>query len=216
MSPSSRPKRMTCLPSKYNDYVNSDTIVQQLLTLDNDELNIPLAESSPFFVVVHSLASSDAILCSVDDDEASDPQTITEAKRSKYRTDWLSTIHKELESLKTKGVYEEVSSLPRDCKAVQCKWVLQFTHQRDKDGTISRFKARLVTKGFTQIPGQDFTFTFAPVACWDSIRSLLCIVTLRDYEIRQLDVKTAYLNGPLDEEIYMRAPNWFSSTIPFW
>jgi hypothetical protein len=126
MSSSSRPKRTTHLPSKYNDYVNSDTIVQQLLTLDNDKLDIPLAESSPFFAVVHSLASSDAILCSVNDDEASDPHTIAKAKRSRYWTDWLSAIHEELESLKTKGVYEEVSTLPRDRKAVRCKWVLHI------------------------------------------------------------------------------------------
>jgi hypothetical protein len=134
-SSASRPKRTTHLPSKYDDYVDSDTIVQQLLTLDNDELEIPLAESSPFFAVVHSLASSDAILYSVDDNDASDPHTIAEAKRSKYWTNWLSAIHEELKSLKTKGVYEEVSSLPRDRKAVQCKWVLHI--KRDKDGTIS-------------------------------------------------------------------------------
>jgi hypothetical protein len=212
-----RPKRDKRVPSRFNDYVDSDTIVQQLLCLDDSdsELAFPLDEQSSFFSVVHSLASTDAILCSLHDDDASDPQTIAEAKRSKYWTNWLSAIHEELESLKTKGVYEEVSSIPRDRKAVQCKWVLHI--KRDKDGTISRFKARLVAKGFTQIPGQDFTFTFAPVARWDSIRSILCIAALRDYEIRQLDVKTAYLNGPLEEEIYMRAPDGFVSTRkPFW
>ena len=111
-------------------------------------------------------------------------------------------------------MYEEVSSVPQDCKAVQCEWVLHI--KRDKDGTISCFKARLVAKGFTQIPGQDFTFTFAPIARWESIHSLLCIATIHDYEIHQLDVKTAYLNGPLKEDIYMRAPDGFSSTKPFW
>ena len=213
---SSRPKRNTRLPLKFKDYVDSDVIVQQLLCLDNDdcELDFPIEEESPFFSVLHSLASTDAILSSLRDDDEADPQTIADAKRSKYWTDWLSAIHEELESLKTKDVYEEVSTVPPDCKPVQCKWVLHI--KRDKDGTISRFKARLVAKGFTQIPGQDFTFTFAPVARWDSIRTLLCIATLHNYEIRQLDVKTAYLNGPLEEEIYMRAPDGFSSTKPFW
>jgi hypothetical protein len=88
--------------------------------------------------------------------------------------------------------------------------------KRDKDGTISRFKARLVAKGYTQIPGQDFTFTFAPVAHWDSIRTLLSIATTNDYEIRQLDVKTAYLNGPLDEEIYLKPPDGFCNPSTFW
>jgi hypothetical protein len=78
--------------------------------------------------------------------------------------------------------------------------------KRDQNGQISRFKARLVAKGFTQVFGQDFTFTFAPVARWESIRSILCIATLNDYELRHIDVKTAYLNAPLQEEIYMVAP----------
>lgn len=78
--------------------------------------------------------------------------------------------------------------------------------KRNKDGDISRFKGRLVAKGFTQVFGQDFTFTFAPVARWESIRSLLCIATLNDFELRHIDVKNAYLNAPLEEEIYMIAP----------
>jgi hypothetical protein len=177
-----QPKHTTHLPSKFNDFVDSDIIAQQLLSLDTDgsELDFAIEENSPFFSLIHSLASSDAILCSLQDDDACNPQTIAEAKRSKYWTNWLAAIHEELKSLKTKGVYEEVSSVPWDRKAVQCKWVLHI--KWDKDSTISRFKARLVAKGFTQIPGQDFTFTFAPVACWKSICSLLCIATVRDYE----------------------------------
>jgi hypothetical protein len=116
--------------------------------------------------------------------------------------------------LKAKHVYEDVQILPTGRKAVQHKWVLHI--KRDKDGAISRFKARLVAKGFTQIPGQDFSFTFAPVARWDTIRSLLCISAINDYELRQLDVKTAYLNGPLDEEIYMNAPDGFGLSAPYW
>ena len=148
------------------------------------------------------------------DDDATDPQNIAEAKRSRYWSEWLSAIHEELESLKHKGVYDDTNVLPVDRKAIQCKWVLHI--KRDKDGTISRFKARLVAKGYTQIPGQDFTFTFAPVARWDSIRSVLCLAAIHDYELRQLDIKTAYLNGPLDEEIYLKAPEGFGSSAPYW
>ena len=123
-------------------------------------------------------------------------------------------MHKELESLKAKGVYEEVESLPPNRKAVQCKWVLHI--KRNKSGQITRFKARLVAKGFTQIPGQDFTFTFTLVARWDSIQTILCIAAVQNLELRQLDVKTAYLNAPLDEEIYMKAPDSFNFKNPFW
>jgi hypothetical protein len=166
-------------------------------------LELPLDSNSPFSTTLEQIASTDAILCSVHDDDTSDPKSLFEAKQSNYWTEWLAAIQSELESLCKKGVYEEVHHLPPHRQPVKCKWVLRI--KRDKDGTISCCKARLVTKGFTQIPGQDFTFTFAPVARWDSICSLLCITALNDLELCQLDVKTAYLNGPLEEEIYMKA-----------
>ena len=200
--------------------------------LDDDEIQLPLDENYTLLSALHTIASTDAIICSLcddsdpdplieepvicslRDDDASDPLSIPEARKSQYWTEWLSAIHEELESLKVKGVYEETDSLPPNRKAIQCKWVLHI--KRDKDGTISCFKARLVAKGFTQIPGQDFNFTFAPVARWDSIRSLLSIATIKDYEIRQLDIKTAYLNGPLDEEIYMKPPEGFCTPSTYW
>ena len=209
-----RPRRITRLLPKYDDYVNSDTLIQQLLAGDNDDIAVPIDHDRPFTSVVDTISSTNAIICSLHDDDATDPQTIKEAKRSSYWAEWLSIINSKLESLKAKGVYEEVHVLPPHRKPVQCKWVWHI--KQDKDGTISHFKAHLVAKGFTQIPGQDFTFTFTPVARWDSIRSLLCIAATKDFEIRQLDVKTAYLNGPLDEEIYMKAPEGFDFSSPFW
>ncbi len=100
-----------------------------------------------------------------------------------------------------KDIYKEIEELPHGRKAVQCKWVLHI--KWDKDGQISCFKGRLVVKGFTQIPGQDFTFTFAPIAWWDLICSILCIAALNDLELHHINIKNAYLNAPLDEEIYM-------------
>ena len=204
-------------PSKYDDFVLSETLVQQLLALDSldeEELHVPLNNETPFLSAIHSVATTDTIIFAVHEDRASDPQSVADAQHSKYWGEWLATIHEELESFKAKHVYKEVHTLLPRHKAVQHKWVLHIKH--DKDGTISRFKACLVTKGFTQIPGQDFSFTFAPVARWDSIRSLLCIAVLNDYEIRQLNVKTAYLNGPLDDKIYMKAPDGFNSSAPYW
>ena len=137
-----------------------------------------------------------------------------EAKRSQYWGEWLSAMHEELESLKAKGIYKEVESLPLNRKAIQCKWVLHIKH--DKSGQIACFKAQLVVKGFTQIPGQDFTFTFTLVVRWDSIRTILCIAAIQNLELRQLDVKTAYLNAPLDKEIYIKALDGFNFKKPFW
>ena len=77
------------------------------------------------------------------------------------------------------------------------------------DGSIDRYKARLVAKGFSQLEGTDFDETFAPVARLSSIRALLALGAHYDWEIHQMDVKTAFLNGDLDEEIYMTQPEGF-------
>jgi reverse transcriptase-like protein len=66
-------------------------------------------------------------------------------------------------------------------------------------------------KGFTQISGQDYTFTFALIICWDFIRSILCMAALNDFELHHVDIKNAYLNAPLNEEIYMIAPEGCSA-----
>jgi hypothetical protein len=141
----------------------------------------------------------------IDDPDAKDPKSIREAELSVYWAHWLAALYEELESLKAKGVYVEVDEIPPGRKPVDSKWVLHIKH--NGDGLISRFKVRLVAKGFTQIPGQDFTYMFAPVARWESIRLLLAIAATYDWELRQIDVKTAYLNGPLDQEIYMKKPD---------
>lgn len=141
----------------------------------------------------------------IDDQHASDPATITEAKKGKYWAHWLAAIHEELAALEAKCVYEEIESIPDGRRPVDSKWVLHI--KRNSEGLISRFKARLVARGFTQIPGQDFSHTFAPVARWDSIRTILAISAARDRELRHIDIKTAFLNGPLQEEIYMRKPD---------
>ena len=121
-----RPKHTIRLPPKYSNYVNSDSVVEQLLVLGDDELSLPLDSNLSFYLAICSVASTDALLCSIQDDDATDPPNISEAKKSKYWTEWLSAIHEELESLKSKGVYEEVDSLPPGRKAIQCKWVLHI------------------------------------------------------------------------------------------
>jgi hypothetical protein len=72
-----------------------------------------------------------------------------------------------------------------------------------------KYRARLVAKGHTQIHGQDFNHTFAPVARWDSIRFVPCIAALHNWELRHIDIKTAYLNGVLKEEVYLKRPEIF-------
>lgn len=176
----------------------------------DDELEVECEESdfpklAQCFIQLETTYANAALTEPIDDPNEKDPATVQEAESSTYWTYWLAAIYEELESLEQKGVYEEIDKLPPGRKAVGSKWVLHI--KRNKDGLIARFKARLVAKGFTQIPGQDFLYTFAPVARWESMRTVLTLVREHDMELRQINVKTAYLNGPLEEEIYMRKPS---------
>lgn len=85
------------------------------------------------------------------------------------------------------------------------KWILRKKFK--VDGSLKKYKARLVAKGFTQQPGIDFVDTYSPVAKFASIRILMAVIAKMDLELNQLDVKTAFLNRELKEEIYMIQPN---------
>uniref|UniRef100_A0A2N9EKE5 Integrase catalytic domain-containing protein n=1 Tax=Fagus sylvatica TaxID=28930 RepID=A0A2N9EKE5_FAGSY len=101
----------------------------------------------------------------------------------------------------------ELVDLPPGRKTIGNKWVLKV--KRKADGSIDRYKARLVAKGYTQREGIDYEDTFSPVVRFASIRLILSIVAKQDLELFQMDVKTAFLNGELDEEIYMAQPAGF-------
>ncbi|GJX67752.1 retrotransposon protein, putative, ty1-copia subclass [Tanacetum coccineum] len=92
-------------------------------------------------------------------------------------------------------------------KTVGSKWL--FKKKTDMDGAVHTYKARLVAKGYTQTPGIDYEETFSPVADIRAIRILIAIAAYYDYEIWQMDVKTAFLNGYLNEEVYMEQPEGF-------
>ena len=96
---------------------------------------------------------------------------------------------------------------PKGTKTIGCKWV--FKKKTDMDGKVHTYKARLVAKGFKQTYGIDYDETFSPVAMLKSIRILIAIAAYHDYEIWQMDVKTAFLNGNLLEDVYMTQPEGF-------
>ena len=101
----------------------------------------------------------------------------------------------------------EIVPRPQGTNVISSKWVYKL--KRDADGKISRFKARLVARGFTQVYGTDYLDTYAPVTRLETIRLLFALAAEKDWEIRQIDVKTAYLNGKLDEEIFMEPPEGY-------
>ena len=90
---------------------------------------------------------------------------------------------------------------PEGIKPIRCKWI--FKRKRGADGKVETYKARLVAKGYRQRYGIDYDETFSPVAMLKSIRIMLALAAYFDYEIWQMDVRMAFLNGELDEEVYM-------------
>ena len=119
---------------------------------------------------------------------------------------WKEAIDDEMASIMGNGTWKLVDLPPR-CKPIGCKWV--FKTKKNIDGSILKFKARLVAKGNTQKEGIDYFDTYAPVARTSTIRLLLALASIHHLAIHQMDVKTAFLNGDLDEEVYMRQPKGF-------
>lgn len=96
--------------------------------------------------------------------------------------------------------------LPQNKQKIEVKWVFKIKYK--PNGETTKFKVRLVAKGFLQKPGVDFTNVFAPVARLETVRLVVGITCPKNWEIYQLDVKSAFLNGPLKEEVFVRQPTW--------
>jgi len=135
-----------------------------------------------------------------------DPKSLKEAKRSSDWPEWEKAIKTELDTLRQMGTWELMEA-PKNRKPVTNKWV--FVRKYNKEGELLKYKARLVARGFSQVPGMDYNETFAPVVRLETIRAILALAVEEDWEIQQMDVKGAYLNGDLKEEIYMNQPEGF-------
>ena len=119
---------------------------------------------------------------------------------------WLNAMKKEMQSLEDNDVWKLVE-LPQDRSPVGSKWV--FKTKANADGKIERYKARLVAQGFSQIFGSDYDETFCPVVRLESLRTLIAMSVQYRLQLHQVDVTTAFLNGELEEEVYMRQPEGF-------
>jgi hypothetical protein len=134
------------------------------------------------------------------------PKTIVEAFAPSNTDDWKEVVCSEMDSILSNGTWELVDQ-PYGCKLVGCKWV--FKKKLRPDGTIDKYKARLVAKGYTQKEGRDFFDTYSHVARLTTIRVLLSLAASHGLLIHQMDVKTTFLKGELEEEIYLTQPDGF-------
>lgn len=151
-----------------------------------------------------------------EDDEANaatlkirEPRTFSEAMGLPEAKQWMAAMQEELKVINKNKTWEEVE-MPKDRKPIDCKWVYKVKY--DERGNIAKFKARLVARGFSQRYGIDYDEVFAPVAKQQTLRMLLSVAGARGYEVKQYDVESAFLNGELSEEIYMRQPPGFKQS----
>jgi hypothetical protein len=134
------------------------------------------------------------------------PKTIVEVFASSDVDDWKEVVRSEMDSILFNGTWKLVDQ-PYGCKPVCCKWV--FKKKLMPDGTIDKYKVRLVAKGYTQNEGEDFFDTYSHVARLTIIHVLLSLTVSRGLLIHQIDIKTTFFNGELEEEIYMTQSDGF-------
>ena len=111
---------------------------------------------------------------------------------------WYEATQSEIQSLIKNGTWE-LAQLPKGRKAIGSRWV--FVIKRKSDGSIERYKARFVAKGFSQRPGFDYFDTFASTVKWPTLRTILALACALDMELESLDISTAFLNGDMDAEV---------------
>jgi hypothetical protein len=132
-----------------------------------------------------------------------EPSTFEEAVKQK---EWKEAMMEEYQSIMKNDVWEVVPR-PEGKSVVTSKWIYKIKHA--VDGSIDKYKARFMARGFSQKEGEDYDETFAPVARYTSIRSIISLVASMGWSLHQMDVKTTFLNGVIEEEVYIEKPQGF-------
>ncbi|MCO5577054.1 hypothetical protein L7F22_030876 [Adiantum nelumboides] len=144
--------------------------------------------------------------------EMVDEISVDEALSGLEASQWKEAMDSEYQSPIDNNTWQLVPA-PANRKLVTCKWLLRKKFH--SDGSVSRYKARLVARGFSQVPGMDYSETFSPVLRITTFRVLIAIAAQFHFLLHQMDVRTAFLHGDLEEEIYMiQPPGYISSEHP--
>ena len=188
------------------DYVYASCAVT--VELDNERLGedalLAWAASAPLYSVAFSTVPSS--VDTTDMGTVTVPQGFHAMLKSPHRLHWLAAIAKELKGLIALGTWTLVlrSSIPADANVIRCHFV--FALKRNFDGTVEKFKARLVADGNTQKFGVDFDRVFSTVVKPQTIRLALILAVAHDWNITSIDIRQAYLQADLDKPVYMAVP----------
>jgi hypothetical protein len=176
-----------------------DTVRVATLEPDPHRLGLMLADRQ--LVHLHRATNHAFISCA-------EPQKVFETLED---PDWVESMHEELNNFKRNKVCSLVEK-PKDCRNITgTKWV--FKNKQDANGMIVRNKARLVAQGYSQVEGMEYGETYAPVAHLKSICILLAYASHHNFKLHQMDVKSAFLNGPLHELVYVTQPRALRTLI---
>ena len=143
------------------------------------------------------------LAAAAEDEAKQSPASVEEALSGEHKGKWEEAMRSEMDSLKENGVYELVDR-PKGKKVVKSKWVLRV--KTNEKGEIEKYKGRVVAKGYSQVEGVDYDQTFSPTVRFESIRQMVALGTAKGMHLHQMDVTTAFLYAPLEEEVYMEQP----------
>ncbi len=185
------PSRTRASPQRL---VNEDPSQSHVITGRRPITALATIDESPQIVALATIEGSPQVPI---------PSTYEEATSGPQAKLWEGAVLDELTALNEYGTYNE-TTLPPDKKAISTGWV--FDTKKDERGNISRFKARMVAKGFLQKKGIDYDEVFAATSSKTSLRTVLALAAVLRYLVDQYDVKSAFLNGELEEEVYIKPP----------
>jgi hypothetical protein len=200
--PSRKSSRVKQTPGYLHDYHCHLATSTSDPTSSSTTSGIPYSLSS---VLSYNRLSSSKKFFSLSVSALVEPTSYTQAVKHE---EWREAMNTEIKALELNKTWTVVD-LPASKHVIGCKWVYKVKLQ--SDGTLERYKARLVSKGYNQCEGLYYYETFSPMAKLTTVRTLLAVAAVKQWHLHQLDVNNAFLHGQLDEEVYMSLPPGFTN-----